>query len=57
MPNFGFMVEKKLKNWMLEILSEDKLKRQKIFHYEFVKKLIDEHISKKKIISMAYGIF
>ena len=46
-PKMGFAVplalwlRKRLKNWMLEILSEDKLKTQKIFHYDFVKKLID----------------
>ena len=42
------MVEKKIEELDVGNTKEDKLKRQKIFHYEFVKKLIDEHISKKK---------
>ena len=48
-------LRKRLKNWMFEILSEDKLKRQKIFHFEFVKKLMDEHISQKK--NNQYGLW
>ena len=52
-PKMGFSVplskwlRKRLKNWMVETLNQDKLKKQNIFNYELVGKLMHNHLSEK----------
>lgn len=44
----AFWLRGQLKTWMLDILSEAKLKRQGIYMVEPVKQLIDDHISERR---------
>lgn len=41
-------INNELKNFTLEILSEENIKKQGIFEYNIIKKILNEHFSKKK---------
>jgi len=49
---FGVPISKwlngELKSYMLDYLGEEKIKRQGFFNYPYVKRLIDEHLEKRK---------